>query len=327
MPRSPLSPHAAGRSGTIPSFALYGEADASAPELFHIEEIRQRSSLYQWEIDPHVHRALYQIIWVGSGDAQVTLDELQEALAGPGAVIIPPGVVHGFRFAPDTRGMVLTLNARFLAEGELRTLGEPLQALFATPRLITLTPPAHTGSHPAGTAATPQRSREDDTHIQRLEGLLTQLGREFEHGSDAHDAPVTRWLAQATVWRLAQACARSASAASGKRARHHQAMYARFLALVEDHYHEHWPLARYADQLGLSTPSLNRLARAASGRPALELIHERLTREACRRLVFLVAPVATIAHDLGFEDPAYFSRFFKRRTGLSPGAFRERHGG
>jgi len=95
------------------------------------------------------------------------------------------------------------------------------------------------------------------------------------------------------------------------------------LLLVEQHFLEHWPLDRYASRLGLSTPRLNRLVRAERGVSALELIHERLTREACRRLIYIAAPTSRLAAELGFEDPAYFSRFFKRRTGQSPQAYRQ----
>lgn len=311
MTTSPIStpPRAsAARQHAIPAFALYGETGTPALELMHIEEIELRSSLYEWEIEPHVHRGLYQVIWVGEGAAQVALDECQEEVVGPAAIVIPPGAVHGFRFAPGTQGMVLTLNGRFLVEGDLQTAGESLRQLFAAPRLLRLD------------------GHEDGGAARRLDGLLRQLAEEFA-APDAADAPVARWLAQAVVWRLAQGCARSVSAASGKHARHHQALLTRFVLLVEENFSSHWPLSRYAAQLGLSTPSLNRLTRAASGRAALEYVHERLSREACRRLVYTAAPVTRIALDLGFEDPAYFCRFFKRRTGLSPGAYRERQGG
>lgn len=304
------SPSAA-RQRAVPDFALYGETATSALELMHIEEIELRSSLYEWEIEPHVHRGLYQVIWVGEGVAQVALDECQEQVTGPAAIVIPPGAVHGFRFAPGTQGMVLTLDGRFLVEGDLETAGESLRQLFAAPRLLRL------DGGEEGDAAT----------ARRLDGLLRQLAEEFA-APDAVDAPVARWLAQAVVWRLAQGCARSVSAAAaGKRGRHHQALLTRFLLLVEENFLAHWPLSRYAAQLGLSTPSLNRLTRAASGRAALEYLHERLTREASRRLVYTAAPVSRIALDLGFEDPAYFCRFFKRRTGDSPSAYRERQGG
>ncbi len=126
------------------------------------------------------------------------------------------------------------------------------------------------------------------------------------------------------VWRLAQARAQGEEAL-GERGHRHQALFTRFLLLVEQHFLEHWPLERYASRLGLSTQRLNRLARAESGRSALELVHERLTREACRRLVYIAAPAANLAAELGFDDPAYFSRFFKRRTGLSPQRYRQAH--
>ena len=113
----------------------------------------------------------------------------------------------------------------------------------------------------------------------------------------------------------------AANARSGRQ----QALFTRFLMLVEAHFLQHWPLDQYASRLGLSTTRLNRLVRAESDRPALELVHERLTREACRRLVYIAAPVASLAGELGFEDPAYFSRFFKRRMGMSPHRWRQAH--
>jgi len=51
-------------------------------------------------------------------------------------------------------------------------------------------------------------------------------------------------------------------------------------------------------------------------------VHERLAREACRRLTYVAAPISQLAYELGFEDPAYFCRFFKRHTGHSPRDYR-----
>ena len=68
---------------------------------------------------------------------------------------------------------------------------------------------------------------------------------------------------------------------------------------------------------------LNRLCRTMAGSPAAELILERLMLEARRRLVYVAAPVSRIAYDLGYQDPAYFSRIFRRRVGMTPKAFRQ----
>ena len=75
-------------------------------------------------------------------------------------------------------------------------------------------------------------------------------------------------------------------------------------------------------ELGVTPDHLSRGCRAVTGLSALDLLHERLLLESRRLLAYTQAPVADVAHELGFDDPAYFSRFFARRAGLSPQAFR-----
>jgi len=291
------------RAGAIPTFALYGETATPGQEMLHIEEVQSRSSLYQWEIKPHVHHGLYQVLWIKQGSVEAMLDERREEVPGLAAIVMPPGVVHGFRFAPDTDGLVLTLSARFLVEGEFQSVGEAFRALFSAPGVL--------------------RFEAGDAYAARLDALFHELAAEFMLPGSA-ESPVAGWLARAVVWRLAQASAQGRQA-KDERAHRHQALFTRFMLLVEERFLEHWPLERYAARLGLSLPRLNRLVRAESGRSALELVHERLTREACRRLVYIAAPAAVLASELGFDDPAYFSRFFKRRTGMSPHRYRQAH--
>lgn len=307
-PPAQTLPPAAARQA-IPAFALYGEAGAAtAPDLVHIEEVEWRSRLYHWEIDAHLHPGLHQILWLRAGSAEVMLDEARQRCTGPAAVLIPPGVVHAFRFAPETDGYVLTLSPRAVVEGDAsdaHQAGEALRTLFEAPRVLTLS--------------------RDAPETQRLDGLLAQLHAEC-HAPDLHGSPVPLWLARSVLWRLARIEALQERSRSPGALRHH-ALFTRFLVLLEAHYLEHWTVARYAAQLGLTAERLNRLAQAQSGRNALALIHDRLGREACRRLVYVAAPISKLAFELGFEDPAYFCRFFKRRTGLSPRAYRLQHGG
>jgi AraC family transcriptional activator of pobA len=289
------------KTSAIPSFSLYGETSTLGQDLLHVEAVQSRSERYQWEIEPHMHHGLYQVLWLQSGTAEVLLDEQRETVQGPVALVVPPGVVHGFRFAPGTDGVVLTLSARFLVEGEFQVVGEAFRTLFLISSVLHFEPDASA----------------------RLNALFRELLAEFVL-PDASASPVTDWLARAVVWRLSKA---SAQGTQDQRAHRHQALFTRFLLLVEQNFLVHWPLERYASRLGLSVPRLNRLVRAERGISALELVHERLTREACRRLIYIAAPAARLATELGFEDPAYFSRFFKRRTGLSPQGYRAAHGG
>ena len=128
------------------------------------------------------------------------------------------------------------------------------------------------------------------------------------------------WLARAIVWRLAQRTQHSRREAGAGR----HSFYTRWLALLEAHHREHWPVSRYARQLGLSAERLNRIVRAETGGSVQQMIHARLAREASRWLVHAAAPVSKLAFELGFEDPAYFCRFFKRHTGLTPREYRAR---
>jgi AraC family transcriptional activator of pobA len=84
---------------------------------------------------------------------------------------------------------------------------------------------------------------------------------------------------------------------------------------------------RFARELGLSETSLNRLCRRLAGSTAFDLLQQRLALEARRRLIHAPDSVTGIASALGFKDSAYFSRFFRRHSGVSPYEFRRRHGG
>lgn len=286
----------------VPQFALYGEAAPAEQDFLHIEEVRSRSRLYHWEIDAHVHQGLYQVLWLRTGHAALLLDGQRDAVSGPAVIVIPPGVIHGFRFEPETDGLVLTLNARFLVEGEFQAVGEAFRSVFAQAGALPLL---------AG-----------DPAVQRLDALLGQLLAEFAQPAEA-GAPVLGWLARAVIWRLGRLRSQGAAQDVTDVTTDHASRFTRFLLLVEAHFLEHWTVAQYASRLGLSAPRLNRMVQRRTGRSALELVHERLTREACRRLVYIAAPVANLAAELGFEDPAYFSRFFKRRMGLTPHRWRQ----
>lgn len=287
------------RRTELPSFALYGETRDAGPALLHVESIESRSRLYDWEIDSHVHRGLHQLIWLHAGPVEALLDESRTAATGPLVIAIPPAVAHAFRFEPAANGMVLTLDARRLAEGEAEDFGNALQSLFAAPRVLAV--PAH-----------------EAARLQSLFGALHAESRADE------GSPVPTWLARSVIWRLAQLARRDDTGPPREAGR--DALYTRWVVLMEAHYRAHWPVTRYAARLGLSTERLNRLVRAETGHNAQALLHGRLFREACRRLVHVAAPVSRIGFELGFEDPAYFCRFFKRQAGCGPREYRLRHG-
>jgi AraC family transcriptional activator of pobA len=80
----------------------------------------------------------------------------------------------------------------------------------------------------------------------------------------------------------------------------------------------------YAATLHVSGSRLNRTCRTLADKSAFEVVQERMLLEARRRLIYISAPVAQLAYELGFQDAAYFCRFFKKHSGVTPTEFRRR---
>ncbi len=96
----------------------------------------------------------------------------------------------------------------------------------------------------------------------------------------------------------------------------------RFRQLVEMNFRDHWTVARYAEALGISRDRLHAMCASSLGKGPKALIAERLAREAGLRLERSTLTIEQLSHSLGFRDPAHFSNFFKRTTGMTPGRYR-----
>jgi AraC-like DNA-binding protein len=96
----------------------------------------------------------------------------------------------------------------------------------------------------------------------------------------------------------------------------------RFRHLVEAQFRAHWPVARYARELGVSPDRLHDLCMRTLQRTPLALVHQRLVREACSLLAGTDLSVERMSADLGFASASHFSRFFKRWMGLGPKGWR-----
>jgi AraC family transcriptional activator of pobA len=97
-----------------------------------------------------------------------------------------------------------------------------------------------------------------------------------------------------------------------------------FRQLVEANFRAHWPIARYAAAIGISHDRLHAICVRLLNRPPKALLAERLAREAGLGLEHSTLSIEELGYVLGFRDPAHFSHFFKRMTGIAPGAFRKR---
>lgn len=288
---------------SIPTYALYGEPVREAELRFiHVETIAARGSLHNWVIEPHRHDDLQQLLLVAGGGGVFQADGADLPFAAPALIAVPPMVVHGFRFTPGTQGHVLTIAEAFFDE-ILRQIEEPgAAAAFEAPLRLDLSA-AELAEH-------------------RLETSFREIEREFRWPAVGRIGAIAAHIRLVAVAFLRLARARHAAAAPASA---RMETLGRFRHLIEAHFAEHWSVGDYARALGLSPARLNALCRRVAGQSALETIHARLLLEAKRNLIYTSMSVSEVGYALGFQDPAYFSRFFARRAGLSPAAFRARH--
>lgn len=92
--------------------------------------------------------------------------------------------------------------------------------------------------------------------------------------------------------------------------------------LIDKDFVKERQVRNYAERLGISPNYLNVLARKHLGKSALEMINERVVLEVKRMLIRTEYDISEIAYKLGFNELSYFSRFFKRQTGMTPLRFR-----
>ncbi|MHA4871750.1 helix-turn-helix domain-containing protein [Duganella sp. PWIR1] len=284
----------------IPQFALYGEQTRNAnAEFVHIELIETRSRLYDWHIDNHTHPGLFQVLFLLGGEVRANIGDAVWQRSGPVAITIHPSVIHGFDFSPEAHGYVLTVDQNVIfsaAHGQ----GDLYSPLFVQPLAIGL----------------------DKIH-QRLVALLENLSMEAAWPEYGHTL-MLEWLARSALLLLVRAQAENTLADQSGRSDFE--LFSRFRAEVEQHYKEQWQVGQYAEALRVTPTRLNRLCLKLSGQSAFDLTQDRLMLEACRKLTYLPASIASIAYELGFQDPAYFSRLFKKRIGATPKHFRHRPG-
>jgi len=97
----------------------------------------------------------------------------------------------------------------------------------------------------------------------------------------------------------------------------------RFVSRLNDRYATHDTVRDYAENLGVTTTHLTRVCRETAGKPATLFIREKTMEEAKFLLKETDQKIGTIASDLGFKSPAYFTRVFSESVGQPPKVFRK----
>jgi AraC family transcriptional activator of pobA len=279
----------------IPRFFLYGEPPRDvAGRFLHLESIDDRTRPANWNIRPHAHANLSHVFCIAAGGGRMHADGEILPFAGPCLLLVPANVVHGFDYEADTHGSVVTISAAYLQD--LTRRESELRAVFGAPRVL---------AHREG----------------QFGDLLVRLGRELAWSAPGHAAAVEALLVTLLVGalRLSHETRTSGDVGQGAAA----ALVARFRERVEAGFRSDTRVEAYAEALGVSAKRLRLASMQAAGVTPLRIVQDRLILEAKRLMLYSNMTVAEAAYYLGFDDPAYFTRFFTKHCGASPRQFRK----
>lgn len=285
---------------SIPNYDLYG--DQALPgwsNSFNFEWIPERSAPYNWEIQPHVHDAFVQLLFLTEGSVEAQLNNARHVLRAPGLLVVPARTVHGFHFSRDVQGPVITATQKPL-ESLAGVLMPELQAVIRTPAVL----PMDAASR----------------HADALMPLFLAIEREYHTHASGQVAAgmslLTALLVQ--VARIQNSLQATTPSMTSRKA----AQIERFRTLVDARFRTRLTVEACASELGVTAGQLTRLCREVLGVSSLDVINARIVHEAQRDLVYTSTTIKQLAAALGFDDEAYFSRFFRKQTGQTPKAFR-----
>lgn len=280
---------------SIPDFFVYGEPVRPLDVGFlHVETVLARSNIHLGEVAAHKHPQMGQITYWTSGSGTYRIEERSWDFSAPAVSFVPSNVVHGFSIGPGTDAIVVSV-------------ADDALAAIAGQSLLPLDRPVFTDGPPHHAA------------WKRLAAVLEMIAAEYAEAQAGNDKMLPALIAVA-LSHIARLGPDGTTATTSSEA----SLALGLRRLVDVHFRDNWPVDRYVETLATTPHLLDKAARAVLGTGVKRVVSERRLLEAKRLLLFTVRTIEDIAYEIGFDDPAYFSRVFRERVGEAPAAWRRK---
>lgn len=270
----------------------------------HYESFGRMADFFGRTTPAHHHDRFYQIHFLDSGVIQLQLDDHFYLARAPLVFFTPPAIPHAFSTEPVADGHVLTIRQDIVRNLHGAVASELPSNLLTQPFCLEIA----------------NQSFAVQQTFRQICDCILLLKNEFSQ----HEAGRSWALQQLTqlivlsLFRIAPNSQTTPDAGRGDRK-----LFQQFTLLIDQHYDQHWPLSTYASELCITEAKLNEICRRVANLPSKQLVFERLILEGKRQLLFAATPIAQVAYQLGFKDPAYFSRFFTKQVGMTPLQYRQ----
>jgi len=238
----------------------------------------------------------YVLVYCSSGELHLIIDEMEISLVAGQVITITSGQIHGIHPSLTSKGFILEFTMDFFCKDDRDIELIFHNGLFCHFGINEVIGVDKGVVEPLLTGIQEELQRQPYQYLisihSRIELLLVAINRaKVEKGGE--------------IWKP-------------------DALFLKFLESVRGNFAHNFTVPQFAHQLGTTEIKLNELAKNHAGKTAQNVIYGLVTSEAKRLLTYGDFSVKEIAYQLGFNDPFYFSNFFKRQTQLSPKAYREK---
>ena len=262
---------------------------------FHLAPLEDMKSTLPY---PHRHE-FYHIVWVESGSGHHIIDSIRYEVRPNTLFFMAPGQIHDFALSEDTVGHAISFSSEFFAFKVQNRHSQTEIPVYDFERI-------------------PNTVYMSDAQAQDLHRVLDGINAEYQGEEAGYEDVIWSYL-RVLLIKSARLGGDAVTEVNSSRS---VLLSRRFKSLLEKHFTTIHDVARYACPLNVTERALNDATRQALGSTAAKLIRERVMLEAKRLLLHSEVNVAEIATQLAFDDPAYFSRCFRKHTGRSPIDFR-----
>jgi AraC-like DNA-binding protein len=233
-----------------------------------------------------------------NGEAEITINLQDRYLTSGTLVYIGPGtIIHPKRLSPD-----------------LRIFGMGLFSNFPMPFAQGQMPSAFNGQVRDFQLSANEEDIATATHI--MDAIWQTV-----HATDDYHRPTVTALVAAQMHHYDQLFHRQTDQLASSRSRE-QTIFDRFLQLVTQHCTEHHQIGYYADRMCLTERYLSTVIRQTRGTTAKDWIDRALITRIKIELRHTDKPAAQIAEEMHFANPSFFSKYFRRLTGMTPGEYK-----
>ena len=282
---------------------LYGDNSIEFVEgLIHVHPFGVIGKRFENKVKMHAHNNLFQIFIIENGTTELQYDDLKYEISAPAFMTVPKNVAHGFHHKGDVSGWIINLSDAVL-EHLLQREAEIIVEIDAI-HVSTINPEAE--------------------YLVEVYKTMKRCISEYQKNLPGKQLMLQSLVSQLIVqlYRLPSETTKLISSSDNTS----KIYFRRFMQLVKTTYTFKKTIENYAHDLGISTGHLNRICQTIAAKSPKDIVTDYCIMEAQIGLTNVEKSITQVAYELSFDDPAYFSRLFKKVTGMSPKTFREKHG-